>query len=92
MSTFRDDAEHRDEPANLTGSTLSEVITQAHGLVHTTGHPRRDELRKLYDWLKPQVLIPVHGEAAHLESHAKLGKQHGIPTVFSAVTDPLGHG
>jgi ribonuclease J len=61
-----------------------EVITQSHGLVHTTGHPRRDELRRLYDILKPQVLVPVHGEAAHLEAHAKLGKEHGIPTVFSA--------
>jgi ribonuclease J len=61
-----------------------DVITQSHGLVHTTGHPRRDELRRLYDLLKPQVLVPVHGEAAHLEAHTKLGKAHGIPTVFSA--------
>ena len=61
-----------------------EVITQSHGLVHTTGHPRREELRKLYDLLKPQVLVPVHGEAAHLEAHSKLGRDHGIPTVFSA--------
>jgi ribonuclease J len=34
--------------------------------------------------VKPQVLVPVHGEAAHLEAHSKLGKAHGIPTVFSA--------
>lgn len=61
-----------------------EVITQRDGLVHTTGHPRREEMRRLYDWLKPQVLVPVHGEAAHLEAHAKLGRSHGIPTVFSA--------
>jgi ribonuclease J len=60
-----------------------EVITQQHGLVHTTGHPRREELKRLYDWVKPQILVPVHGEAAHLEAHAKLGKAHGIPTVFS---------
>ena len=61
-----------------------EVITQNDGLVHTTGHPRRDELRRLYDLLKPDVLIPVHGEAAHLEAHAKLGRLHGIPNVFHA--------
>jgi ribonuclease J len=61
-----------------------EVITQSDALVHTTGHPRRDELRRLYDLVKPQVLVPVHGEAAHLESHAKLGRIHGIPNVFHA--------
>jgi ribonuclease J len=61
-----------------------DVITQNHGLVHTTGHPRREELKRLYDWLKPQTLIPVHGEAAHLEAHAALGRQHGIPNVVHA--------
>ena len=61
-----------------------EVITQRDGLVHTTGHPRRDELRRLYDLVKPQVLVPVHGEAAHLEAHAKLARDHGIPTVIHA--------
>ncbi|KQX42740.1 MBL fold metallo-hydrolase [Devosia sp. Root436] len=58
-----------------------EVITQNDGLVHVTGHPRRDELRKLYGWVKPEVLVPVHGEAVHLEAHAKLGRDCGIPTV-----------
>ena len=61
-----------------------DVITQSHGLVHTTGHPRREELKRLYDWLKPQTLIPVHGEAAHLEAHATLGRQHGIANVVHA--------
>ena len=61
-----------------------EVITQTDGLVHTTGHPRREELRRLYDMVRPQVLVPVHGEAAHLEAQARLGRLHGIPTVISA--------
>jgi ribonuclease J len=61
-----------------------EVITQQHGLVHTTGHPRREELRRLYDWLKPDVLVPVHGEPVHLEAHAALGRQHGIGHVVHA--------
>jgi len=61
-----------------------EVITQREGLVHTTGHPRREELKRLYDILKPQTLVPVHGEAAHLEAHAALGRQHGIPNVLHA--------
>ncbi len=61
-----------------------EVITQNDGLVHTTGHPRREELKRLYDLVKPAVLVPVHGEAVHLEAHARLGRQHGIETVIHA--------
>jgi ribonuclease J len=61
-----------------------EVLTQRDGLVHTTGHPRREELKRLYDILTPQTLVPVHGEAAHLEAHAALGRQHGIPNVLHA--------
>jgi len=61
-----------------------EVITRDDGLVHVTGHPRRGELRKLYEWVKPQVLVPVHGEAAHLVAHARLGREAGIPNVCEA--------
>ncbi|HEY4202253.1 MAG TPA: ribonuclease J [Devosiaceae bacterium] len=61
-----------------------EVITQNDGLVHVTGHPRREELKRLYGWVKPQVLVPVHGEAAHLQAHAKLGREQGIPNVIEA--------
>ena len=42
-----------------------EVITDRTHLVHVSGHPRRDELRDLISWTKPQILVPVHGEALH---------------------------
>ncbi len=61
-----------------------EVITNANELVHVTGHPRRDELRQLYSWLKPDILVPVHGEAVHLNAHAKLGNEEGIKKVMRA--------
>jgi ribonuclease J len=57
------------------------VLTDADGLVHVSGHPRRSELKQMYDWVKPQILVPVHGEAAHLHAHAELGRQSGIPEV-----------
>ena len=59
------------------------VITNKDELVHVTGHPRIGELTQLYDWVKPDLLVPVHGEAMHLEAQAKLGKAHGIKQVFS---------
>ena len=61
-----------------------EVITASDAMVHVTGHPRRGELKKLYSWVKPQVLVPVHGEAMHLEAHAQLGRAEGIPNVCEA--------
>ena len=42
------------------------IMTDRDRLVHVSGHPRREEMRRLYEWLKPQVAIPVHGEALHL--------------------------
>jgi ribonuclease J len=47
-----------------------------------SGHPRRDELRELIGWTRPQVLIPVHGEALHLHEHAKLARAAGVPKVI----------
>ncbi len=58
-----------------------EVITDRTRLVHVSGHPRRDELRDLISWLRPQLLIPVHGEALHLFEHAKLARAAGVPKV-----------
>jgi ribonuclease J len=57
------------------------IITDSEALVHVSGHPRRTELQQMYQWVKPQILVPVHGEAAHLTAHAELGLQSGIPSV-----------
>lgn len=57
------------------------VITDGEALVHVSGHPRRIELQQMYAWTRPQILVPVHGEAAHLVAHAELGEQSGIGMV-----------
>ena len=59
-----------------------EVITDRTHLVHVSGHPRRDELRDMIGWVRPQLLIPVHGEALHLFEHAKLARAAGVPKVL----------
>ncbi|MEM8797823.1 MAG: ribonuclease J [Pseudomonadota bacterium] len=59
-----------------------EVITDREELVHVTGHPRRNELKQMYEWVKPRSLIPVHGEAMHLRAHARLGEEAGISDVM----------
>src|SRR3954453_5684153 len=59
-----------------------EVITDRTHLVHVSGHPRRAELEDLIGWVKPKILIPVHGEALHLREHAALARKLGVPTVI----------
>jgi ribonuclease J len=58
-----------------------EVITDRTHLVHVSGHPRRAELEELIDWVRPKVLIPVHGEALHLHEHAALARRCGVRDV-----------
>ncbi|HVV43271.1 MAG TPA: ribonuclease J [Nitrobacter sp.] len=60
-----------------------EVITDRTHLVHVSGHPRRDELRDMIGWVRPQLLIPVHGEALHLSEHARLARAAGVPKVLT---------
>ena len=59
-----------------------ELLTDGDALVHVTGHPRRDELKQMYAWMRPQVAVPMHGEARHLKEHAKLARAAGAPEVF----------
>jgi ribonuclease J len=59
------------------------VITDREHLVHVSGHPRRDELRDMLAWTRPQLVIPVHGEALHLSEHARLARACGVPKVIT---------
>jgi ribonuclease J len=55
------------------------VITAHEEDIHVSGHPAQDELRQMYAWVRPQILVPVHGEARHLQAQANLGLEFGIP-------------
>ncbi|MDY6962793.1 MULTISPECIES: ribonuclease J [Pseudorhizobium] len=57
------------------------IVTDREALVHVSGHPRRNELLRMYEWTRPQILVPVHGEAAHLTAQAELGAQAGIASI-----------
>jgi ribonuclease J len=59
-----------------------EVITDRTHLVHVSGHPRRAEVEELISWVKPQILIPVHGEALHLSEQARIARKCGVPEVI----------
>ncbi|MET4632676.1 ribonuclease J [Kaistia defluvii] len=57
------------------------VITDRDRLVHVSGHPRRDELAEMYGWVRPEIAIPVHGEAMHLWAHAAFARDMGVKQV-----------
>jgi ribonuclease J len=62
-----------------------EVITEwAEGPIHASGHPRRGEMALLYDWLRPKIVIPMHGEPRHLEAQVSFAQSRGI-AALSAV-------
>jgi ribonuclease J len=56
-----------------------DVITERDADIHVSGHPGRPELERMYGWIKPQIAIPVHGEARHLKHHAAFAKSLGVP-------------
>jgi len=55
------------------------MITDRQAHVHVSGHPGRPELAKMYGWIRPELLLPVHGEMRHLMEQARLGLSLGIP-------------
>jgi ribonuclease J len=54
------------------------IVTGDQALVHTSGHPRRGEIKDIYAWLKPTLLVPMHGEMWHLTTHIELAEAAGI--------------
>lgn len=62
----------------------ADVLTDRDALVHCSGHPRRGEVAQLYQWLRPQIAVPAHGEALHLRVHAEFARQQGVEQVLVA--------
>ena len=63
-----------------------EVITDRTHLVHVSGHPRRDELADMLGWVRPRIVVPVHGEALHMAEHGELARRAGVGKVVHAAT------
>ena len=65
------------------------LMTDADHLVHVSGHPARDELRRLYKLVRPKYSVPVHGEWRHLQAHAELAQEAGITPILTEDGDIL---
>ncbi|RPG06913.1 MAG: ribonuclease J [Pelagibacteraceae bacterium TMED233] len=56
-----------------------EVISEDTEFVHVSGHPNREDLKDMYDWIKPKAVIPVHGEYRHMIEHINFAKEQQVP-------------
>jgi ribonuclease J len=64
---------------NLLTKNNIEIITEENSFVHVSGHPNRDDLKDMYNWVKPKCIIPVHGEHRHMKEHVDFAKKMQIP-------------
>ena len=55
------------------------LITEENAFVHVSGHPNRDDLKDMYSWIKPNCVIPVHGEHRHMKEHISFSKEMQVP-------------
>jgi ribonuclease J len=56
-----------------------DVVSEENEFVHVSGHPNREDLRDMYDWVKPRSVIPVHGEHRHMIEHINFAKEMQVP-------------
>ncbi|HQN54120.1 MAG TPA: ribonuclease J [Novosphingobium sp.] len=54
------------------------LVTDRQSPIHVSGHPGRPELQALYGWIRPEILLPVHGEVRHMREQARFGRACGI--------------
>jgi ribonuclease J len=64
---------------NILAGKGVEMVTERQAHVHVSGHPGRPELAEMYRWIRPQLLVPVHGEMRHLQEHGRFARSQGVP-------------
>ena len=65
------------------------VITDREAHIHVSGHPARDELVRVYQWVRPKIALPVHGEVRHMIEHAALARACQVPETVVAPNGTL---
>jgi ribonuclease J len=55
-----------------------DLLDHKNSKVHVSGHPSKKELKQMYEWISPDLLIPVHGEYRHLNEHIEYSKECGV--------------
>lgn len=64
---------------NTLASKGVELITDRQAFIHVSGHPGRPELAEMYKWIRPEIVVPVHGEVRHMYEQARFALEQGVP-------------
>lgn len=67
------------------------IIESAHSElpIHASGHPNADELTQMYRWVRPRIAVPTHGEAEHMETHARIARAAGVDRTMTGLDGDL---
>lgn len=65
------------------------LITDRQAFVHVSGHPGRPELAEMYKWIRPQIILPVHGEVRHMHEQARFALAQGVPQAITQVNGEI---
>ena len=64
---------------NMLAEKRIDMITDRQAPVHVSGHPGRPELAAMYQWIRPEMIVPVHGEMRHMAEQARFARKCGVP-------------
>ncbi len=74
---------------NMLAAADVELTTDRQAYIHVSGHPGRPELAEMYRWIRPEMLLPVHGEIRHMREQARFGAEQGIGKTIVQVNGDL---
>jgi len=66
-----------------------ELITDRQAFIHVSGHPGRPELAEMYKWIRPEIVVPVHGEVRHMYEQARFALEQGVPRAIRQVNGDI---
>lgn len=66
-----------------------EIVTDRQAFVHVSGHPGRPELAEMYRWIRPEIILPVHGEVRHMREQARFALEQGVPQAIRQVNGDI---
>ncbi|MDQ0251181.1 ribonuclease J [Sphingomonas kyeonggiensis] len=74
---------------NTLASKGVELITDRQAFIHVSGHPGRPELAEMYKWIRPEIVVPVHGEVRHMYEQARFALEQGVPRAIRQVNGDI---
>nr|WP_218625092.1 ribonuclease J [Sphingomonas sp. dw_22] len=74
---------------NLLAGQGVELITDRQAFIHVSGHPGRPELAEMYRWIRPEIIVPVHGEVRHMHEQARFALSQGVPKAVNQVNGDI---